>query len=156
MRWRGKWLYIRWQWLYIRWQATWPTWQSTWLSIRWQAMPCLSPYRLSITWQATWLSISPVYQMTSYPLCHHIPCLSPYPLASASRIDNIIGLFCKRALYKKQYSAKKTYNCIDPTDRSHPILQMQRTDSIRRQKHMHTQINTPPPTHTCARTLEYL
>jgi len=79
-------------------------------------IPCLSDDKLLYL-----LSISPVYQMTSYPLCHHIPCLSPYPLASASRIDNIIGLFCKRALYKKQHSAKKTYNCIDPTDRSHPI-----------------------------------
>jgi len=33
----------------------------------------------------------------------------------------IIGLFCKRALQKRRYSAKETYNFIDPTDRSHPI-----------------------------------
>jgi len=34
----------------------------------------------------------------------------------------ITGLFCKRALWKRQYSAKETYNFIDPTtDRSHPI-----------------------------------
>ena len=38
-----------------------------------------------------------------------------------SRIDKIVGLFCKRALQKRQYSAKETYNFIDPTDRSHPI-----------------------------------
>ena len=42
-------------------------------------------------------------------------------MASASRIDKIIGLFCKRALQKRQYSAKETYNLIDLTDRSHPI-----------------------------------
>ena len=44
-----------------------------------------------------------------------------YGVASASRIDKIIGLFCKRALQKRQYSATETYNFIDPTDRSHPI-----------------------------------
>ena len=38
-----------------------------------------------------------------------------------SRIDKILGLFCKRALIKRRYSAKETYNLIDPTDRSHPI-----------------------------------
>ena len=39
-----------------------------------------------------------------------------------SRIDKMIGLFCKRALQKRQYSAKETYNLIDPTECSHPIL----------------------------------
>jgi len=36
-----------------------------------------------------------------------------------------MGLFCKRALLKRRYSAKETYNLIDPTDRSHPILTLQ-------------------------------
>jgi len=36
-------------------------------------------------------------------------------------IIKIICLFCKRALQKRRYSAKKTCNFIDPTDRSHPI-----------------------------------
>ena len=44
-----------------------------------------------------------------------------YGEASVSRIDKIIGLFCKRALQKTRYSAEETYNYIDPTDRSHPI-----------------------------------
>jgi len=44
-----------------------------------------------------------------------------YGVASASRIDWIIGLFCKWALYKTQHSAKKTYTLIDPTNRGHPI-----------------------------------
>ena len=44
-----------------------------------------------------------------------------YGVASVSKIDNIIGFFCKRTLCKRQYSAKETYNLIDPTDRSHPI-----------------------------------
>ena len=42
-----------------------------------------------------------------------------YGVALVSRIDKIIGLFCKRALQKRRYSAKQTYNFINPTDRSH-------------------------------------
>jgi len=47
-----------------------------------------------------------------------------YGVASVSRFDNIIGLFCtgKRDLLKRLYSAKETYNFIDPANRSHPIL----------------------------------
>jgi len=44
-----------------------------------------------------------------------------YGVASVSMIDKIIGLFSKRALYKRLYSAKETYNFIGPTNRSHPI-----------------------------------
>ena len=29
-------------------------------------------------------------------------------------IDKIVGLFCKRAPLKRQYSAKETYDFIDP------------------------------------------
>ena len=31
--------------------------------------------------------------------------------------------FAKISLYKRRYSAKETYNLIDPTDHSHPIIQ---------------------------------
>ena len=34
----------------------------------------------------------------------------------------IIGLFCKRVLLKRLYSAKETYNCKEPTNRSHPMV----------------------------------
>ena len=53
-----------------------------------------------------------------------IVCLSrmSYGVASVTRINWIIGLFCKRALEKRRYSAKETCNLIDPTDRSHPYL----------------------------------
>ena len=37
-------------------------------------------------------------------------------------MQKIVGLFCKRDLYKRRYSTKETYNLIDPTDRSHPIV----------------------------------
>jgi len=38
-----------------------------------------------------------------------------------SRLLKIIGLFCRRALQKRLYSAKETYNLKEPTDGSHPI-----------------------------------
>ena len=45
-------------------------------------------------------------------------------VATCSRRMNIIGLFCKRVLWKRLYSAKETYNFKEPTNRSHPILDM--------------------------------
>jgi len=39
----------------------------------------------------------------------------------------MIGLFCKRALSKRRYSAKETYNFIDPTNCSPPIRE---TDDV--------------------------
>jgi len=44
-----------------------------------------------------------------------------YGVASTSTLLRIIGLFCKRALQKRRYSAKETYNFKEPTNRSHPI-----------------------------------
>ena len=35
-----------------------------------------------------------------------------YGVALVGRIDKIVGLFCKRALLKRLYSAKETYNFI--------------------------------------------
>ena len=43
-------------------------------------------------------------------------------MATISRLLKIIGLFCKRALSKRRYSAKETYNFKEPTNRSHPIV----------------------------------
>jgi len=48
---------------------------------------------------------------------------STYVVATISRLLKIIGLFCKRALYKRRYSAKETYNFKKPTNRSHPIVE---------------------------------
>jgi len=45
-----------------------------------------------------------------------------YGVATISRLLKMIGLFCKRALWKRLYSAKETYNLMEPTNRSHPIL----------------------------------
>ena len=43
-----------------------------------------------------------------------------YGVAAISRLLQIVGLFCKRALLKRLYSAKETCNFKDPTNRSHP------------------------------------
>jgi len=48
---------------------------------------------------------------------HH----SWYGVTSISRLLEIIGLFCKRALLKRRYSAKETYFFKKPTHSSHPI-----------------------------------
>ena len=44
-----------------------------------------------------------------------------YGVATMSRLLKIIGLFCKRALQKRRYSAKESYDFKKPTNRSHPI-----------------------------------
>jgi len=44
-----------------------------------------------------------------------------FRVASISRLLKIIGLFCKRALQKRRYSAIETYDFKQPTNRSHPI-----------------------------------
>jgi len=44
-----------------------------------------------------------------------------YGVATISRLLKIIGLFCKRALQKRGYSAHETYTFKEPTNRSHPI-----------------------------------
>jgi len=42
-------------------------------------------------------------------------------VATVSRIDKIIGLFCRILSLLQVSFAKETYNLIDPTDQSHPI-----------------------------------
>ena len=54
------------------------------------------------------------------PNWHQIRSYLWYGVASVSTIIKNISLFCKRALSKRCYSAKKTYSLINPTDRSHP------------------------------------
>jgi len=49
-------------------------------------------------------------------------CPNGYGVATISRHLKIIGLFCKRDLYKRRYSAKETYNFKESTNCSHPIV----------------------------------
>jgi len=48
-----------------------------------------------------------------------------YGVATISRLLKILGLFCKRALQKRLYSAKESYNFKEPTIGSHPIASPQ-------------------------------
>jgi len=43
-----------------------------------------------------------------------------YGVALVSRIDEILGLFCKRAILKRLYSAKESYNLINPVNVATP------------------------------------
>jgi len=49
-------------------------------------------------------------------------CSLDYGVATISRLLKITGLFCKRALYKRLYSAKENFK--ETTNRSHPICIM--------------------------------
>jgi len=51
-----------------------------------------------------------------------------YAVATISRLLKITGLFCKRTLQKRLYSAKETYDFRDPTRQSHPIRHTCLTD----------------------------
>jgi len=44
-----------------------------------------------------------------------------YRVTTISRLLKMVGLFCKRALQKRLYSAQETYNSKEPTNRSHLI-----------------------------------
>jgi len=56
-----------------------------------------------------------------------------YGVATSSRLLTITGVFCKRALQKRLYSAKEAYNFKEPTNYSHPTLANMRrkTDAFR-------------------------
>jgi len=45
----------------------------------------------------------------------------PCGVATISRLLKIVDLFCKRALQKRRYPAKETYDFKEPTNHSHPI-----------------------------------
>jgi len=42
-------------------------------------------------------------------------------VGTISRLHKMTGLFRKRALHKRLYSAKETYNFVEPTNCRHPI-----------------------------------
>jgi len=67
-------------------------------------------------WGCAWL-----VQVFRKVLLYRVTC---YGVASRSRLLKVIGLFCKRALQKRLYSAKETYNLKKSTNRNHPILRV--------------------------------
>jgi len=64
-------------------------------------------------------------------------------VATVSRIDKIIGLFCRISSLSQGSFAKETYNFIDPTSQSHPIWHRMRHVSRGTYKWVtHTYIHT--------------
>jgi len=61
-----------------------------------------------------------IHSMTHIGMSHATQ-NNEYGVASNSRLLTIIGLFCKRTLQKRRYSAKKIYNFKESTNRSHLI-----------------------------------
>ena len=68
----------------------------------------------------------------TYPRCSRVdqhviyvssatPFKTRYGVATISRLLKLIGLFRKRALSNRLYSAQETLNFKEPTNRSHPI-----------------------------------
>jgi len=62
-------------------------------------------------------------------------------VATISRLLKITGLFCQRALEKRGYSAKETYDYKEPTNRSHPIeAKIRRWKEIKGNRRRQTEI----------------
>jgi len=80
-------------------------------------------YILRIT---TWYQLSIRYMYISRYIrvsCYIHNCVYvSYGVATVSRIDKITGLFCRISSILYVSFAKETYNLIDPTNQSHPIV----------------------------------
>ena len=59
----------------------------------------------------------------SHPIAHSLThaLVCSYEVASIRRLLQIIGLFCRTSSLLKGSFSKETYNCKEPTNRSHPI-----------------------------------
>ena len=63
-----------------------------------------------------------IYDICMYAYIHVHTQKQTYGVATVSRIDKITGLFCSILSLLQGSFAKETYNCIDPTNQSHPIV----------------------------------
>jgi len=63
-----------------------------------------------------------------------------YVVATTSRLLKIIGLYWKRALYKRLYFANETCKFKKPTNRSHPIFYMLVRTSLCDMKYKNTHV----------------
>jgi len=86
---------------------------------------CVYIYVVYIYMYSRYMSIRFSVYMYTY-MCIYIS-----GVAMISRLLKTIGLFCKRALSKRLYSAKETSNLKEPTNRSQPIVAIYRVDTGR-------------------------
>jgi len=94
------------------WQAI---WHDSFICVMWHIHVHRSVFVCTLVTFHVWGGIH-VRQPTTFRVCH-----VAYGVATISRLLKIIGLFCKRALQKRRYSAKETYNFKEPATRGHPI-----------------------------------
>jgi len=71
------------------------------------------------------------------------------------RVLQIIGLFCKRALYERLYSAKETCNFKETTNRSQLIGHTKTYTDIHRYTQKHTDYQIHTSTHTPFQEVTY-
>ena len=80
--------------------------------------------RFSMEWLRLVGSLKLQVSFTKEPYKRVISCHLVYQIqdgvATINRLLKIIGLFCKRALQKRPIFCKETYNCKEPTSRTHP------------------------------------
>jgi len=84
-------------------------------------MTCIHTYVRHDSWICvTWIIRRPWRRSCDTAKLSSIDCtrkcpVSRYEVATISRLLQIVGLFCKRALSKRRYSTKETYNLKEPT-----------------------------------------
>jgi len=90
---------------------------------------------------------------SSLPPCM---CMCSCGVTTISRLLKIIGLLGKRALKKKLYCAKETYNFKEPTHRSHSIPTLCGVHVMNTLQHIETQFNAMQHTKTHCNTLQHI
>jgi len=112
-------------------------WRKSWIT-RTVHFACSMADMAYLSWSSTHCS-TPCKRQTPSPASQSLqakqrakPLTSSiwYGVATISRLFRIIGLFCKRALQKRLYSAKKTYNFKELTNHSHPIRTNRRPECL--------------------------
>ena len=61
------------------------------------------------------------YSLRCIHMQYTYACNTHYGVATVSRIDKVIGLFCRIASLLQGSFAKEAYNLIDLTNQSHPV-----------------------------------
>ena len=98
-------------------------WRALLDSVKWLIISVLSPWKNSLLSRVQYARAASRAHICATWLVHVCDTtrLLSYEVATISRLLKIPGLFCKRALQKRLYSANETYNLKEPINRSHPI-----------------------------------
>ena len=88
---------------------------------------CIRDMNHSFVWHDSFMCVTWLVRMRNmtrtwtsrYDVTHFMCVTRWYGVATISRLLKFVRLFCKRAQEKRLYSAKKTYDLKEPTNRSH-------------------------------------